>query len=305
MNDAPFNVAWNVVSRMSAADPAELFRKLASHAAKLEPLRKLDLTSSAILDMIWERENQSPTTLGCGLILPHARVGKLESLCAVCTTLEHPLDCETPDDVPVVFGCMLLIPEERPMGGLRFMADLAAVMHNPVWRDRLRSCESSDEMVRLFREIRKQRPPAVIASDIMGPPRLALSPEMPLQEATRLMADHRAAAVPVLDGDKLVGEIVADDLFKLGIPDFFSQLKSDGFIRYFDPFDEYFAVEIASKVSDVMNTEFKAFPETATLIEIVFAISVQKCPLIYIVGERNKLLGVIDRTLLLKRIINL
>ena len=64
MNDAPFNVAWNVVSRMSAADPAELFRKLASHAAKLEPLRKLDLTSSAILDMIWERENQSPTTLG-------------------------------------------------------------------------------------------------------------------------------------------------------------------------------------------------------------------------------------------------
>lgn len=160
-------------------------------------------------------------------------------------------------------------------------------------------------MVRLFREIRKQRPPAVIASDIMGPPRLALSPEMPLQEATRLMADHRAAAVPVLDGDKLVGEIVADDLFKLGIPDFFSQLKSVGFIRYFDPFEEYFAVEIASKVSDVMNTEFKAFPETATLIEIVFAISVQKCPLIYIVGERNKLLGVIDRTLLLKRIINL
>ena len=97
----------------------------------------------------------------------------------------------------------------------------------------------------------------------------------------------------------------ADDLFKLGIPDFFSQLKSVGFIRYFDPFEEYFAVEIASKVSDVMNTEFKAFPETATLIEIVFAISVQKCPLIYIVGERNKLLGVIDRTLLLKRIINL
>lgn len=305
MGETPYNIAWNMMSRVSAADPAELFRKLASDAAKLEPLGRLGLTSSAILDMIWERENQSPTTLGCGLILPHARVPQLESLCAVCATLENPLDCETPDDVPVVFGCMLLIPEERPMEGLRFMADIAAVMHNPAWRDRLRGCGSTDEMIRLFREIRRQRPPAVIASDIMGPPRLTLSPDMPLQEATRIMAEVRTSTVPVLDGETLVGEIVADDLFKLGIPDFFSQLKSVGFIRYFDPFEEYFAVEIASKVSDVMNKEFKTFPEDATLIEIVFAISVQKCPLVYIVGERNRLLGVIDRTLLLKRIINL
>lgn len=305
MSDTPFAIHWNILSRVSAADPAELFRKLASDAAKLEPLRMRELTSSAILDMIWERENQSPTTLGCGLILPHARVAQLDSLCAVCATLDHPLDCETPDDVPVVFGCMLLIPEARPMEGLRFMADLAAVVHNPIWRDRLRSCESTDEMVRLFREIRKQRPPVVIASDIMAPPPLTLSPELPLQEATRRMAESHSAAVPVLDGETLVGEIVADDLFKLGIPDFFSQLKSVGFIRYFDPFEEYFSVEAASKVSDVMNRHFKTFPEGATLIEIVFAISVQKCPVVYIVGERNKLLGIIDRTLLLKRIINL
>ena len=54
-----------------------------------------------------------------------------------------------------------------------------------------------------------------------------------------------------------------------------------------------------------MNKAFRTFPEDATLIEIVFAISVLKCPLVYIVGERNKLLGVIDRTLLLKRIIHL
>jgi len=132
-----------------------------------------------------------------------------------------------------------------------------------------------------------------------------LSPDLPLQEATRRMAEYRISTVPVLDGETLVGEIVADDLFKLGIPDFFSQLKSVGFIRYFDPFEEYFEVEAASKVSDVMNRHFKTFPEDATLIEIVFAISVQKCPVVYIVGERNKLLGVVDRTLLLKRIINL
>ena len=120
MSETPYNIAWNIINRLSAADPAELFRKLASDAAKLEPLRKLGLTSSAILDLIWERENQSPTTIGCGLILPHARIPQLESLCAVCAVLENPLDCETPDDIPVVFGCMLLIPEERPMEGLAY-----------------------------------------------------------------------------------------------------------------------------------------------------------------------------------------
>ncbi len=305
MSGVPFAIAWNILSRVSAADPVELFRKLASDAAKLEPLRKLELTSSAILDMVWERENLSPTTLGCGLILPHARVPGLDTLCVVSATLDHPLDCETPDEVPVIFGCLLLIPEARPMEGLRFMADLAAVMHNPAWRDRLRSCASTDELIRLFHEIRKQRPPAVIAADIMEPPRLVLSPEMPLREATPQMAELRLASVPVLDGDRLEGEIVADDLLKLGIPDFFSHLKSVGFIRYFDPFAEYFAVEAASKVSDVMNREFRTLPEDATLIEVVFAITVQKSSTVYIVGERNKLLGVIDHSLLLKRIINL
>lgn len=299
------NIAWNILSRVSAADPAELFRKLASDAAKLEPLRKLELTSSAILDLIWERENQAPTTLGCGLILPHARIPQLEKLCTVCATLDHPLDCETPDDVPVIFGCMLLIPEERPMEGLRFMADLAAVMHNPVWRDRLRSCRSVDELIRLFGEIRKQRPPTVVASDVMAPPRLTLPPGLPLQEATRQMAELRLSTVPVVEGDALVGELSADDLFKLGIPDFFTQLKSVGFIRYFDPFEEYFAVEAASKVADVMNSEVPTFPADATLIEIVFAISVRKFPVVYVVGEGNRLLGIVDRTLLLKRIINL
>ncbi|MDR0932486.1 MAG: CBS domain-containing protein [Victivallales bacterium] len=305
MNETPYRIAWNMLPRASAADPAELFQKLASEAVKLAPIVKLGLTSGAILDLIWERENQSPTTLGVGLILPHARISKLESLCAIGIPLEHELDCETPDDIPVIFGCMLLIPEERPMDGLRFMADLAALMHHPDWRNRVRSCDSSDEIVRLFREIRKQRPPAVIASDIMGSPSLTFVPDLPLREATRQMAEFRTSVVPVLDDGKLIGTIEADDLFKLGIPDFFSQLKSVGFIRYFDPFEEYFTLENTSKVSDVMNRATKTFSLDATLIEIVFAISVQKCPTVYIVDEDNRLLGIIDRPLLLKRIINL
>ena len=119
------------------------------------------------------------------------------------------------------------------------------------------------------------------------------------------MAKFHAETVPVLNGRRLVGQLSCVELFKLGIPDFFSQLKSVGFIRYFDPFENYFAVEAGSLVKDVMNTNCKTFSPDTTLIEIVFAISVQHYPLVYIVNSNNDLLGVIDQTLLLERIINL
>ena len=95
------------------------------------------------------------------------------------------------------------------------------------------------------------------------------------------------------------------ELFTLGIPDFFSQLKSVGFIRYFDPFEKYFSVEAASHVEDVMNRELPLFPQEATLIEIVFAISVQHQAVVYVVDRDNGLLGVITQAQLLERIINL
>ena len=109
----------------------------------------------------------------------------------------------------------------------------------------------------------------------------------------------------VLDGKKLVGELSSVELFKLGIPDFFSQLKSVGFIRYFDPFEKYFAVEAASRVEDVMNRELPSFHPDATLIEVVFAISVLKQPVIYVTNHKQELQGVISQAQLLGRIINL
>ena len=58
-------------------------------------------------------------------------------------------------------------------------------------------------------------------------------------------------------------------------------------------------------MGQVMNTDYCTFHEDATLIEIVFAISILKYPQVYIVNQENELLGIIDQTLLLERIINL
>ncbi|MEG2074957.1 MAG: CBS domain-containing protein, partial [Victivallaceae bacterium] len=130
--------------------------------------------------------------------------------------------------------------------------------------------------------------------------------KMPLKEATKLMVHCHTNAIPVLgDNNQLMGQISSASLFKLGIPDFFTQMKSVGFIRYFDPFEKYFAIEANSLVRDVMSQDFIALPPDATLIEIVFAISVQHQDKVYIVNYKNELIGIIDQALLLERIINL
>ena len=196
------------------------------------------------------------------------------------------------------------MPEENPVEGLRFMADLGGCIRTPAKRTRLFAAQDADELREVLAEQRTQTH-TLVAADIMIPARVFATPGMQLKEATRLMAESHQEIIPVLDGKKLVGELSSVELFKLGIPDFFSQLKSVGFIRYFDPFEKYFAVEAASRVEDVMNRELPSFHPDATLIEVVFAISVLKQPVIYVTNHKQELQGVIRQAQLLGRIINL
>ena len=76
------------------------------------------------------------------------------------------------------------------------------------------------------------------------------------------------------------------------------------FISDFDPFEKYFFEEAHSKVSDLMNKDFCVMPPDGTLMEIVFALTVNKYPKIYIV-KNDMLQGVIDQPLVLERIVNI
>jgi CBS domain-containing protein len=138
----------------------------------------------------------------------------------------------------------------------------------------------------------------------MRPPILTLSPEMPLKEATRKMAKFNLTAAPVIENGHIVGEITTNGLFMLGIPDFFTQLKSVAFMSDFDPFEKYFAEESKAKTSDLMEKDFCVLGPEASVMEMVFALIVQKYPKIYIVKD-GILAGIVDQPLVLERIINI
>ncbi|MCA9546301.1 MAG: CBS domain-containing protein, partial [Myxococcales bacterium] len=96
-----------------------------------------------------------------------------------------------------------------------------------------------------------------------------------------------------------------DDLFTLGMPDFFRQLKSVSFIAEFDPFEKYFSKEAHLKARDVMTKDVAKVPPTATILEIVHLLSVHRYPKVFVVDEADRLLGVIDRIRVVDRLLNL
>lgn len=295
----------NFLLGVKAENKKQLFRILSKKTSELAAAQEENLSEDMIFNAVEAREEQSSTALGFGLIFPHARLAGIGKLIALIATLDKELECEKPDDAPIRIACLLLIPENQPMEGLRFISAVAKALRDSSFGDDLLKTTDPRQARDLFRKIRISDNDPLRASDIMREPACCLTKEMQLKDATSLMTKFHADVLPVVEDKKLVGEISCTELFKIGIPDFFSHLKSVGFIRYFDPFEKYFSVETGLCVKDAMYEPKAVFPPEATLIEIVFAISVQHYPLVYITSPKNELLGVIDQALLLERIINL
>jgi len=284
--------------RLEYADQRDLLHQMLSdgHFGKY--------SLNQVLEGVLERDRLPGCAVGSGIYLPHVRLPELSDFYVAIATLRRPLAIETPDDEAIEIVCLLIIPEERPMEALKFMAEFSSCLGKKELRVSLVNAENVAGVDHFMSELIKRDPLTLYARDLMSPCEEFATPEMPLKEATMRMMQAKFDAMPVLENGILKGELNCNELFKIGIPDFFNHLKSVSFIRYFDPFENYFKIEAASCVRDVMNPDIPTFDAGATLIEIVFAISVQKLPLIYVTGKDGKLLGLISRASILSRIIN-
>ncbi len=288
------------VSGCRVDNKEQLLRLLAETASEMNPPRKAKLTADYIFKKVLERESEHPTEVDQGIFFPHARFSELDELSVVFALPPAETDSE------IRFVCLLLIPENHPMQALKLMSHLANLLRTGDGRKHLFALVGDGDPAKLAAVLKPDEREILCARDLLIPCRCPLTPEMPLAEATTLMLERHVELAPVLDKEgRLAGEISCSILFKLGIPDFFGQLKSVGFIRYFDPFENYFAIEAKSSVADVMTRNVPTFRGDITLIEIVFAMTVEKIPLLYITDPKGRLLGVIDQAVLLERVINL
>jgi len=52
-------------------------------------------------------------------------------------------------------------------------------------------------------------------TEVMTTDLITVAPDVPLEEAARIMADHKIGGLPVMEGDRLVGIITQTDIFKV------------------------------------------------------------------------------------------
>jgi mannitol/fructose-specific phosphotransferase system IIA component (Ntr-type) len=291
---------------VNVSDKWQLISLMVDAAAASEPLQeqKDTITRAALLEGVMEREHERGTGLGNGVAFPHARVRGLKGAVVSVALLITPVDYESIDDKPVSIVVLILVPEDQPQTALQIMSQFARLLSDSVEREALMGLKTTEGLSGFVLKHVLEKDASVTARDIMREPLAMVYSDTPLKEVTRIMNQYLMDTIAVVERDNtLVGEITCDDLFKRGMPHFFTQLKSIAFIREFDPFEKYFAEESHALARDVMSQDYATVPEDATLLEIVFELAVHHHPKVYVVRD-GKRLGVIDRILVLDRVIN-
>lgn len=295
-----------VLTQVSATDKWQLISLMVNAAMASPPLlaQRDRITHSLLLETVKERENDRSTGLGNGIAFPHARVTGLSGSVICVAFPERPVPFDAIDDKPATIAILILVPEGQPQTALQIMSQFARLLSDPVEREALMGMSSASGICGFISRRVLEKEVSVTARDIMREPVAVVFPETPLKEVTRLMNQHLLHAIAVTKEDgTIVGEISCDTLFKIGMPHFFTQLKSIAFIREFDPFEKYFAGESHALAKDVMSQSYATVPKSATLLEIVFELAVHKRSKVYVV-DKGKQIGVIDSILVLDRVIN-
>lgn len=292
-----------VLTGLACESKQQLFEQMVGVLVSSEFLgSNKDLSTEKVLQAVRDRELQRSTAMGGEIAFPHARIEGLKTPALAIATLKNPLAYDEENAVRVV--CLMLSSQDQPTLSLKVMAQLSRVFLKENAVNELVALESADELLARLELENLSVDVPVCARDIMRPPRWSVTPDMPLRDVAHLLFAQRLDVVPVVDEEQaIVGDITTNRLFRFGLPDFFTKLKSVSFIAEFDPFEKYFEAEAGAAARDVMADAEIVGPDH-TILEVVFDLAVRKVPKLYVQDEKKRWIGVIDRSTVLDNVIN-
>ncbi len=100
------------------------------------------------------REELGSTGLGQGVAIPHARFEGLKEPLAVFVRLQNPIDFDAPDETPVRFCFVLLVPAKATELHLQILAHVAEMLSDSALRANLDSAKTGDEVYGLLASYR-------------------------------------------------------------------------------------------------------------------------------------------------------
>ena len=266
-----------------------------------------DSSKDVILNNLYEREEEQTTGIGENMAFPHARIPGLTRIHIAIGISKEGLDFASLDKKPVNFIILMVVDHAKPNELLKTRAAVAKLFAKPDVRKKMLSITNNDDLWQIIQSSNVEVDYEITAKDIMRPFYAWISPDSTIYNAARELHRHHIDCVPVIDDDKTFhGTISCYDIFSFGLPAFFNSLHVISFVKHMNPFEKYFDVDKTLKVESILkkkDKEEQIISADATLMEIIFEMTVKNKEFLYVLSSDGKLRGVLDRYGIIDKII--
>ena len=292
-----------LVADIQSTDKNSVIKDLLSHC----DLALDNLREEEIYQLLLDREEEQTTALGEGVAFPHVRLSGLTKLQIVIGCSKKGIDFKAMDKKPVHFVILMLVDRTKPNELLKTRAAIAKLLAKEINRIKMPSADSGRTLLDIIESSDITVDYEITAKDIMRPFISFLHPELTIRDAARELHKHHIDSLPVIDEQKIFrGELSCHDLFAYGLPVFFNNLHVISFVKHMNPFEKYFKVDKTLKVKDILRGKSKSnlvVSADATLMEIIFEMTVKNKEVLYVLDVDGKFKGVLDRYSIIDKII--
>ena len=136
-----------VIASLKATSKKQALQELAARAARLTGVHE-----RTILDTLLERERLGTPGVGQGSAIPHGKRAGLPRLYGLFARLDHPIDFDAIDDVPVDLIFLLLAPEAAGADHLKALARVSRLLRDKAICEKLRGTDNPDALYALLTE---------------------------------------------------------------------------------------------------------------------------------------------------------
>ena len=139
-----------IMLETEASDKKQLFQK----AADLAVERGYVFDRGAFLESLWHREQDSPTTLGQGIAIPHSRSGAAtDEVVVIYLSLKKPIPGYVCDDDQPVKIVLMISAGENIQGYLKVLKLIGQAMGKESVRQQLKQAASPGQVMDVFHSV--------------------------------------------------------------------------------------------------------------------------------------------------------
>ncbi|MEZ0262114.1 MAG: PTS sugar transporter subunit IIA [Alphaproteobacteria bacterium] len=142
-----------IIPSLPATSKKQAFRALAEATVGLFPG-----DPEKVFTALMDRERIGSTGIGCGVAIPHIKLGHVDRLYGVLARLEKPVDYDAVDGEAVDLIFMLVAPaENKTTQHLKMLAHVSRFLKDDETCQRLRACNQRDAIETLLNEWLKEQ----------------------------------------------------------------------------------------------------------------------------------------------------